>query len=180
MEVLSEEQIATMSPAERRELINRLKRPIGELLPAEQAIKLRRAWLGFMIGGTIVLIPWIVYLALVLPKDYLVHDWPVTWIGFDLLLLAFMAATIVFGILRRQLLLLAAFGTALLLICDAWFDLLTAGPNDVWISVLTVALGNLPLAALLITGTLRIVRLTAVRLWLLKPNTPLWQLPLLP
>lgn len=180
MEVLSDDQITAMSPAERRELIHRLKRPIAELLPAEQATRLHRAWLGFMIGGTIVLIPWIVYLAFALPRDYLVHDWPATWIGFDLLLLAFMAATIVLGMLRRQMLLLAAFGTALLLICDAWFDLLTAGPNDIWISVLTVALGNLPLAALLITGTLRIMRLTAVRLWLLKPNTPLWQLPLLP
>ena len=40
--------------------------------------------------------------------------------------------------------------------------------------------GELPLALLLITGTLRIVRLTATRLWLLDPGTPLWRLPLLP
>jgi len=180
MELLSDAQIAALSATEREELIQRLKRPIGDLLPADRAIKLHRTWLGFMIGGTIALIPWIVYLALALPRDYLVHDWPATWVGFDLLLLAFMAATIVLGILRRQLLLLAAFATALLLICDAWFDLMTAGPDDVWVSLLTVGLGDLPLAALLIAGTLRIMRLTAIRLWLLKPSTPLWQLPLLP
>jgi hypothetical protein len=96
------------------------------------------------------------------------------------LLLGLMAATVVLGMLRRQLLLLTAFATAVLLVCDAWFDILTAGPSDFWISVLTAALGDLPLAVLLITGTLRLVRLTATRLWLLEPGTPLWRLPLLP
>ena len=133
-----------------------------------------------MIIGTIVLIPWIVYLALALPTDYVVHDWTATWVGFDVLLLGLMAATVVLGMLRRQLLLLTAFATAVLLVCDAWFDILTAGPSDFWISVLTAALGDLPLAVLLITGTLRLVRLTATRLWLLEPGTPLWRLPLLP
>jgi hypothetical protein len=31
-----------------------------------------------------------------------------------------------------------------LLICDAWFDLMTAGPDDLWVSALTAALGELP------------------------------------
>lgn len=133
-----------------------------------------------MIGGTFVLIPWIVYLAFALPTDYVVHDWWATWAGFDLLLLMFMAATVVLGMLRRQLLLLAAFATGVLLICDAWFDIMTAGPDDMWLSVLTAALGELPLAVLLVAGSLRLVRLTATRLWLLKPSAPLWRLPLLP
>ncbi len=180
MQVLSDAQIAAMSPTERRELIQRLERPLDELLPAAQAGRLHRAWLGLMIGGTIALIPWIMYLAVALPENYLVHDWPATWIGFDILLLMFMAATIVLGLLRRQLLLFAAFATGLLLICDAWFDLMTAGPNDFWLSVLTAGLGDLPLAILLIAGSLRLVRLTATRLWMLKPTTPLWRLPLLP
>jgi hypothetical protein len=41
-------------------------------------------------------------------------------------------------------------------------------------------LGELPLAAILIGGTLRIVRLTLTRLLLLDPGTPSWRLPLLP
>jgi hypothetical protein len=91
-----------------------------------------------------------------------------------------MAATVVFGMLRRQVMLLTAFATGMLLICDAWFDLMTAGPNDFWVSELTAAFGDLPLAAVLITGTLRLLRFTAIRMWLLEPHTPLWQLPLLP
>ena len=180
MQVLSDAQIAAMSPDERHELIQRLERPLAELEPAAQAHRIHQAGLRLMIIGTIVLIPWIVYLALALPTDYVVHDWTATWVGFDVLLLGLMAATVVLGMLRRQLLLLTAFATAVLLVCDAWFDILTAGPSDFWISVLTAALGDLPLAVLLITGTLRLVRLTATRLWLLEPSTPLWRLPLLP
>jgi hypothetical protein len=59
----------------------------------------------------------------------------------------------------------------MLLICDAWFDLMTAGPNDFRIAILTAALGDLPLAAILITGALRLVRLTVIRMWLLEPKT---------
>jgi len=79
------------------------------------------------------------------------------------------------------LLTLAAFTTGVLLICDAWFDIITAGPRDMLVSVLTAVLGELPLAAILIGGTLRIVRLTTLtRLSLLDPGTPSWRLPLFP
>ena len=181
MNVLSDAQIAALSPAERHQLIQRLERPLSELVPIAEAHRIRWGWLGIMIGGTLVLIPWIVYLAFALPDDYLVHDWTATWVGFDLLLLALMAATVVFGMLRRQLMLLTAFATGMLLVCDAWFDLMTAGSNDFSVSrVLTAALGDLPLAAVLITGALRLIRFTAIRMWLLEPRTPLWRLPLLP
>src|ERR1700691_1715869 len=168
-----------MSPAERRELIQRLERPLSELLPVEVAHRIRWGWLGIMTSGTLVLIPWIVYLSFALPDDYLVHDWTATWVGFDLLLLALMAATVVFGMLRRQAMLLTAFAPGILLVCDAGFDLMTAGSGDFWVSVLTAALGDLPLAAVLITGTLRLIRFTAIRVWLLEPRTPLWR-PSLP
>ena len=180
MNPLSDAQIAAMSAAERRQLIKRLERPLSDLLPVAEARRIRWSWLGVMTGGTLVLIPWIVYLALALPNDYLVHDWTATWVGFDLLLLGLMASTVVFGMMRRQVMLLTAFATGTLLICDAWFDLMTAGPNDFRVAALTAALGDLPLAAVLITGTLRLFRFTAIRLWLLDPHTPIWRLPLLP
>jgi hypothetical protein len=84
------------------------------------------------------------------------------------------------GWLRRQLVLLLAFTTGVLLICDAWFDIMTADPRQFWTSALTAALGNLPLAVIMITGAVRIVRLTATRLWFLDPGTPVWRLPLVP
>ena len=46
-----------------------------------------------------------------------------------------------------------------------------------WVAVLTAVLGELPLAAILIGGTLRILRLTLTRLLLLDPAMPSWRLP---
>jgi hypothetical protein len=91
-----------------------------------------------------------------------------------------MATTALLGFLRRQLLVLTAFTTGVLLICDAWFDVMTATPGDRWLPILTAVLAELPLAVVLLTGALRIVRVTMTRLWLLDPGMPLWQLPLLP
>lgn len=177
---LSDAHIAAMSPAERKDLIQRLQRPLDEVFPPATARRMRRNRLPLMVGGAIGLIPWTIYLGFTLPTNYVAHHWPATWIGFDCVLIAFMAATAVLGWLRRQLVLLPAFTTGVLLICDAWFDLMTAGPGQMWVSVLTAALGNLPLAAIMITGAVRIMRLTATRLWFLDPGTPAWRLPLVP
>jgi hypothetical protein len=91
-----------------------------------------------------VLIPWIVYLALV---------------GFDILLLAFIIATAPLGFLHHRLLTLVAFMTGVLLVCDARFEITTARRGDIVISVLSAAIVELPLATILIGRTLRIVRL---------------------
>ena len=93
MNVLSDAQIAALSPAERYQLIQRLERPLSDLGPTVQARRIRWGWLGIMTGGTLVLIPWVVYLSFALPDDYLVYDWTATWVGFDLLLLTLMAAS---------------------------------------------------------------------------------------
>lgn len=178
--VLSDAHIEAMSPGERRDLIQRLQRPLDEVLPPSLARRMRRNRLTLMVGGVIGLVPWMVYLGYTLPPNYVAHNWPATWIGFDSLLIVFMVVTAVLGWLRRQLVVLPAFTTGVLLICDAWFDVMTAGPGQFWVSVLTAALGNLPLAVLLITGAIRILRLTMTRLWFVDPETPMWRVPLVP
>jgi hypothetical protein len=179
--LLSDANIAALTPAQRRDLITRLQRPLDEVFPPPAARRMRRIRLTLMTGSTIVLIPWIIHLGLTLPVNYTAHNWPVTWIGFDGLLIAFMVATAVLGWLRRQLVLLTAFTTGVLLVCDAWFDILTSDlGHDMAVSLLTAALIELPLATIMITGAIRIFRLTATRLWFLEPGTPLWELPLLP
>jgi hypothetical protein len=178
--VLSDARIAAMSPAERGDLIQRLQRPLDDVFPPPVARRMRRTRLTLMVGGLLVLIPWIVHLGFTLPANYVAHNWPATWIGFDCLLIAFMAATAVLGWLRRQLVVLPGFTTGVLLICDAWFDIMTASRSQIWEAVLTAALANLPLAVILISGALRILRLTATRLWFLDPETSAWRLPLVP
>jgi hypothetical protein len=133
---------------------------------------MRRRRLALMVGGAIGLIPGIVFLVITLPANYVA-------LGFDVSLVAFMVTTAVLVFLRRQLMLLTAFTTGVLLICDASFNVMTAGSHDLWASALTATLVELPLAVILITTVLRILRLTVTRLWLLEPGMPPWRLPLL-
>jgi hypothetical protein len=120
-------------------------------------IRRMREWLA--LSAAIALIPWTIYLGLTLPQNYTAQHWQATWVGFDILLLAFMIATAMLGFIRHHLLTLFAFSTGVLLVCDAWFDVLTAKRGDFAVSVLTAALGELPLAVVLIGGSLRIARL---------------------
>jgi hypothetical protein len=174
MRGLTDEQIEAMAPQERRDLIIRLERPVSDLInPAA-----RRARLGVMVGASLALIPWIVFLGFNLPDRYVVSNWPVTWLGFDALLVTLMAATAYLGARRRLLIVLTAFATAVMLICDAWFDVTTAGPDDIWLSVVVALCAELPFAALLILGTLRLMRTMGSRLWLLMPGMHLWNLQL--
>jgi hypothetical protein len=135
---------------------HRLERPLDELAPAPVVARMRRMRLALLAGGGTGLIPWIVFLVITPPAIYVAHHWPATWVGFDVLLVAFMVTTAVLVFLRRQLVPLTAFTTGVLLICDAWLDVLTAGPHDLWVSAVTATLVELPLALILITTALRI------------------------
>jgi hypothetical protein len=178
MSELTDQQIDAMTPLQRRDLIIRLQRPIADLVSPVTAARIRRIRLGLMVSGSLALIPWVVFLAVSLPDRYVVSSWPLIWVGFDVLLVALMATTAYLGLRRRLLVLLTGFATAVMLICDAWFDVMTAGPNDMVLAVCTALLAELPLAALLILGTLRLMRVLAARLWLLTPGAHLWQLEL--
>jgi hypothetical protein len=178
--ILTDAQIAALTPEQRRALITRLEAPLGDVIAPESLARIRRIRLSLMVGGSMAMVPWLGYLSVTLPENYVAHNWPITWVGFDVLLVGFMMMTAVLGYLRRQLLVLAAFTTGVLLICDAWFDLMTAGPKDIWLSLITAFLVELPLAIFMITSAVRIMRLTMMRLWLLHPGMRLWQLPLFP
>jgi hypothetical protein len=132
---------------------HRLERPLDELVSAPVVARMRRLRLALLEGGAIGLILWIVFLAITLPATYVA-------LGLDVLLVAFIVTTAVLVFLRRRLVLLTAFTTGVLLICDAWFDVMTAGTHDLWVSALTATLVELPLAIILITTALRILRVT--------------------
>ena len=173
--MLTDEQIATMSPTDRGDLIKRLARPVDEVTPSSRWLRrTREVRILLLVGSAALLVPWIVYLAVTLPPRYVAHNWDVTWVGFDVLLLAMMVATAVLGYLRRQLVVLTAFATGVLLVCDAWFDVLTAHGDDQAWSVASAVLVELPLAAVLVAGAFQVVRSTAARLWVLEPGAHAW------
>jgi hypothetical protein len=175
--VLSDEQIAAMSPQERQDLIRRLARPVDEIVPSSRWLRrTREVRIAVMVGAAVLLVPWIAYLAFTLPRLYVAHNWDSTWVGFDVLLLAMIVATAVLGYLRRQLIVVTAFATAVLLVCDAWFDVMTAHGDDRVLSIVTAVLVELPFAALLVSGSFQVLRLTAARLWALDAAGHAWQI----
>jgi hypothetical protein len=57
---------------------------------------------------------------------------------------------------------------------------MTAGPKDIWLSVATALLIEVPLGVFMIFSAQRLLRLTLMRLWLINPGMRLWHLPLFP
>src|ERR1700757_5054996 len=98
--ILTDAQIAALTPEQRRELISRLERPLSDVIDPVLLGRIRRIRLSLMIGCSIAMIPWLVYLSLRLPEEYVAHNWTATWVGFDILLVVFMLATALFGYLR--------------------------------------------------------------------------------
>jgi hypothetical protein len=115
--------------------------------------------------------------------SYHARQWKAAWVGFDILLLAVLAGLGYCGWRRRQALIPLCLVAATLLVCDAWFDItLDWGTNDVWISIGSAVLLELPLAAFLLTRVHWLVsmslRLAWQRLELEGDPPPLRRLPL--
>jgi hypothetical protein len=107
------------------------------------------------------LIPWTIFLAVSLPDQYRAHHWRLTWAGFDGLLLFAMSLTVYLAWRRRQAVIPASIATATLLVCDAWFDIsLDLGTPDVWWSVGSAVLVELPLAAFFVNRALLLITMS--------------------
>jgi hypothetical protein len=119
----------------------------------------RRLLLVIITASAIALVPWIIDLAVSLPHRYVANHWKLAWVGFDLILLAFLGATAWLGWHRRQLVLLTSFTTGVLLCCDAWLDVLTARRGDLPLSLLSACI-EIPLAVLLFRASWRLLRMT--------------------
>ena len=65
-----------------------------------------------------------------------------------------------------------------MLLCDAWFDLLTAAPGDLWQSVLSAVLVEIPLALVLMAGAVRALRVVSALLWFSDPDARSWEIRL--
>jgi hypothetical protein len=93
------------------------------------------------------LIPWTVLLAMTLPARHGTHHYGVAWTGFDVALAGALAATGIGAFRRAAWLQSAAAVAATLLVCDAWFDVLSStSQHEVLTSVSLALLVELPLA----------------------------------
>jgi len=187
--VINEADLRQMSPGERRELARSLA-GIGYPQPLFGIYLTRSRRLGVLvsIAACTVLAVWIVVLSLTLHRSFHAQHWKGAWLGFDLILLLAFAATGWAFWRGRQMVIACLLVTATLLCCDAWFDvLLDLGSSDVWLSVASAVLVELPMAILMFNAARRLIRLSA-----LIPLTqsgeladypdgtlpPLWKIPL--
>jgi hypothetical protein len=177
--VLTDDDIARMTHEERRALISRLVRPLHEVVPHGPALHQRRnVRIGLVAAAAILLVPWIVYLAFSLPGDHEVRNWDVMWVGFDGIELLLFALTLVLGWQRRVLAILTGFATGVVLLCDAWFDLMTANPGELWQSALAALVLEVPLALILMSSAFRAIRMGSALLWFSGPEAHSWQIRL--
>lgn len=100
----------------------------------------------FFLVGAVVLIPWTVFLALTLPPKYHASHWRLLWTGFDAALITVLLLAAWAAWYRRQILAALAVVAGTLLVCDAWFDMVTSyGHRDEWLTLLTGFGVELPL-----------------------------------
>jgi hypothetical protein len=179
---ISDRVLAAM-PAERADLLLRLQvLAAADLQPSRRILTFRRWSIPFLALCCLALIPWTIGLALSLPRHYVAGNWWVAWTGFDVVLLSGLAVT-AWGLWKgRQIVLPAALITSILLLCDAWFDLLTAnGHRDLFVSAATALFAELPMAAFLaavfVRGVHVVTRVTR-GLGPSDPVPPLWRIPI--
>ena len=115
----------------------------------------------------LVMVPWTVYIGESLPRRQLSPHYDVSWAGFDVMLLAALAATAYFALRRSRYLSMAATATAVLLLVDAWFDLMTTPSGQLTQSIVLAAVVELPLAAICIWLSLHTQELAERRIVLL-------------
>jgi hypothetical protein len=87
-----------------------------------------RAWVSLVLLGLVaVMVPWTLWLSVVLPARHTSHDWDATWVGFDLVLLLALGLTAVAYRKHWPALPLLASAAGVLLFADAWFDVSLSG-----------------------------------------------------
>ena len=100
-----------------------------------------------LLGCAIILTPWTVLLFVRLPGHYVANHWELAWGGFDIALGGALASTAVLTVRRSPLAEVTATITGSLLVCDAWFDVLTSrGSADIAQALTSALLIELPLA----------------------------------
>jgi len=124
---------------------------IEEELEATGSVRIRPArWVTLLLGLVAIgLVPWTLYLTFSLPSRHVTFHYDLAWVGFDVALACAFAATTLAALRRSHWLVPLAAVTGTMLVCDAWFDIVTSqSGSEMWEAVAEAVLGELPLAAL--------------------------------
>jgi hypothetical protein len=107
-------------------------------------------WLrALLVAVAVGLVPWTLYLTFSLPSRHVTFHYDLAWVGFDVALAAAFATTARAAVRRSQWLVPLAAATGTMLLCDAWFDVVTSkSGGEMWEAVAEALLAELPLAAI--------------------------------
>lgn len=135
---------------------DRVAEGLAELVPSADHIghrvlpdntRLVRWAAPLFLGCAMILLPWIVVVAAVLPTRQLSENYDIAWAGYDVLLLMGLVSTAVTALRRSRRLPIAAAATGALLLADSWFDVITSPAGwDIAEAVAMSLLVELPLA----------------------------------
>lgn len=130
--------------------------------------------------ASVVLLPWVGYLAVSLPLTEHGGAWRTAWVGFDVVLAVVLMMTAWLGFRRRQVAILSMLVAATMLLTDAWFDVaLSYGTRGLWGALLSAFLLELPMAVLLASSAVSVLRRTAATVYRLRGNLgapgPFWR-----
>jgi hypothetical protein len=103
---------------------------------------------GLLVAVAVALVPWTLWLTFSLPSKHVTRHYDLAWVGFDIGLAAMFAVTAHAGYRRSPILPALAAATAAMLVCDAWFDIVTSASGERVEAILEAGLAELPLAAL--------------------------------
>jgi hypothetical protein len=103
----------------------------------------------FVLGAVaFLLLPWTVTLNLILTNRAVVQNWDVAWTGFDLALAAVLAAVALAAYRGSPSLARLAVAGGTMLVCDAWFDVVTARDGRDVALALAGLVAEVPLAVI--------------------------------
>ena len=185
--VINDADLRELSPAERSRLARELcaidyPHPVSGL-NLNVMNQRRRIALLFSIVSCTMLVGWIIVLVFTLHRNYTTTHWRLAWVGFDVVLLAAFAATGWAFWRGRQIVIVFLLVTGTLLCCDAWFDvILDLRTSDMWWSIASALVVELPIAFLMFNAARRLIRLSALVAVseAAEPEVvpPLWRIPL--
>jgi hypothetical protein len=117
-------------------------------------------WLPWFYGVSAVwLVPWIYHLQQTLPHRQPLAYWNITWVGFDLVMLAVILLVVYLALKKSVWLSLTLVSLCTLLLVDAWFDVLTSSPGrEVTIAILQAVFIEIPWAAISLWSAVRMSR----------------------
>jgi hypothetical protein len=120
---------------------------------------------------SLLMIPWTIFIAMVLPAHHLSAHYDLAWAGFDGMLMLALGATAYFALRRSRYLSIAAASAGTLLIVDAWFDILTSRRTDLVSAIIFAVLIELPLATVCWWLSQQTEAIAEKRLTLLLPRS---------